>query len=287
MRGRILYILQGALAGFLFGTSAIFIRFLPSMDPFMIGFYRLITATMILTLLSLVLYRAVLFETLRCKGFRAPLLGIIIGGHFAAYISSVKHTSVMNATVLTNTTPIFASLFSWVFLRVEPSSRSIMGVTLALTGIIAIFWGAGGFEASGFGDLEAVIAALLWAAYLVIGRDVRVKSHPVTVMIPIYSASSILLLLSGLVFGSPRLPLMNEAPAILGLAIFPTALGHTLSFSSLKGLQPYQTAILSFLEPVVATLLAIPLLNEIPQANALAGALLIFIGIYFAVSRTR
>ncbi len=287
MKSRLPYILQGGLAGFFFGTSAIFIRFLPLMDPFMIGFYRLIIATVILTSLSLIFYRVALLETFRSRGFKASILGIIIGGHFAAYISSVKHTSVMNATVLTNTTPIFASLFSWMFLQVKPSTRSITGVTLSLIGMIVIFWGARSFEASIFGDLEAVFAAILWAVYLVVGREVRVKSHPVTIMIPIYSTSSILLLFSGLVLGNPRLPLTYEVPAILGLAIFPTTLGHTLSFSSLKGLQPYQTAILSFLEPVVATLLAIPLFNEIPQANALAGAVLIFIGIYLVVSIER
>jgi drug/metabolite transporter (DMT)-like permease len=287
LRGRFLYILQGGLAGFFFGTSAIFIRFLPLMDPFMIGFHRLIISSIILTIISIVFYRSVLFETFKNRGFKAAILGVIIGGHFAAYISSVKHATVMNATVLTNMTPVFASLFSWILYQVKLSSRSSLGIMLSLIGMVVIFWGARNGEANIIGDFEAVAAALLWALYLVFGREVRVKSHPVTIMIPIYITSSILLLLSGFLLGNPRQPLLSEVPAILGLAIFPTTLGHTLSFSSLKGLQPYQTAILSLLEPIVATLLAIPLFNEVPQANALIGALLVFAGIYLVVSIER
>jgi drug/metabolite transporter (DMT)-like permease len=287
LRGRVFYILQGGLAGFFFGTSAIFIRFLPLMDPFMIGFYRLIISSIILMIISMVFYRPILLETFKDRGFKASILGVIIGGHFAAYISSVKHTTVMNATVLTNMTPVFASLFSWILYQVKLSSRSSLGIMLSLIGMVVIFWGARNGEANIIGDFEAVAAALLWALYLVFGREVRVKSHPITIMIPIYTTSSILLLLSGFILGNPRQPLLSEVPAILGLAIFPTTLGHTLSFSSLKGLQPYQTAILSLLEPIVATLLAIPLFNEVPQANALIGALLIFAGIYLVVSIER
>jgi drug/metabolite transporter (DMT)-like permease len=287
LRGRVFYILQGGLAGFFFGTSAIFIRFLPLMDPFMIGFYRLIISSIILMIISMVFYRPILLETFKDRGFKASILGVIIGGHFAAYISSVKHTTVMNATVLTNMTPVFASLFSWILYQVKLSSRSSLGIMLSLIGMVVIFWGARNGETNIIGDFEAVAAALLWALYLVFGREVRVKSHPITIMIPIYTTSSILLLLSGFILGNPRQPLLSEVPAILGLAIFPTTLGHTLSFSSLKGLQPYQTAILSLLEPIVATLLAIPLFNEVPQANALIGALLIFAGIYLVVSIER
>ncbi len=287
MRSRFFYILQGGLAGFFFGTSAIFIRFLPLMDPFTIGFYRLIISSIILTIITMIFYRATLFETFKNKGFKASILGIVIGGHFAAYISSVKYTTIMNATVLTNMTPVFASLFSWIFYQVKLSSISSLGITLSLIGMVAIFWGAGNGEANIIGDFEAVVAALLWALYLVFGRKVRLESHPITIMIPIYLASSILLLLFGFFFGNPRQPLASEIPTILGLAIFPTTLGHTLSFSSLKGLQPYQTAILSLLEPIVATLLAIPLFNEIPQVNALIGALLIFVGIYLVLGIER
>ncbi|MCS7125819.1 MAG: DMT family transporter [Aigarchaeota archaeon] len=287
MKGRLFYVVQGGLAGFFFGTSAIFIRFLPSMDSFTIGFYRLALATIFLTVPSIFLIRRTLLETLKLKGVRALLLGIIIGGHFAMYISSVKLTTVMNATVLTNTTPIFASLLSLLFYKVKPSSRVSLGILVSLIGMFVIFLGARSGGASMVGDLQAVLAALLWAIYLVFGRNVRIGSNPIAVMIPIYLSSSLLLCTSSFFLGNLRPPSSTEIPAIFGLAVFPTALGHTLSFSSLKGLQPYQTAILSFLEPVVASILAIPLFGETPSSNALLGSLLIFAGIYLVVSVER
>lgn len=285
--GRALYILQGGLAGFFFGTSAIFIRFLPKMDAFMIGFYRLILATAFLLPFLTIFLRGVFFEAMRRKGRAASLLGLIIGGHFAAYILSVKHTTVMNATVLTNTTPIFAALLSWLIYGVKPGKRSGVGVAMAFGGMLLVVTGTTGGRASAVGDLEALLAAVLWALYMVFGKSVRRDAHPLALMIPIYAVSAAFLALLGLAAGDPRLPHSTELPAILGLAILPTALGHTLSFSSLKGLQPYQTAVLALLEPIVATGLAVVLFSEIPATLSLAGSAIVLAAIYLVTSAKR
>lgn len=275
------------MAGALFGTSAIFIRLLPGMNSFAIGFYRLALASLFLTMISLVFFRNDLLVTLRTRLWSASILGLIIGGHFAAYIDSVKHTSVINSTVLTNTTPIFASLLSTIFLGVRASTVAGLGMLISMMGMVVVFWRPG-LEGSGLiGDLEALASAVLWAVYLVVGKRLRAGVNPFTVMIPVYASSSILLSAMSLAAGGLRPPLNDEIPAILGLALFPTTLGHTLSFSSLRGLQPYQTAILSMLEPAVASLLAAVVLGEIPTANSVIGSIIIFAGIYLVVSRER
>lgn len=284
MRGRVFYILQGGLAGFFFGTSAIFIRYLPYMDSFMIGFYRLVIASLILTFFGVFFLREDLLKTFKIGGLRLIVLGFVIGLHFITYIDSVKNTTVMNATVITNTTPVFAIILSIIFYKHAPSLKSIMGIISSTIGIIVIFSTSLTFTSSVIGDFEALLSAIFWAVYLIYGKSLRGIANPFATMILVYVSSSLLLYIFGFFFGSPRLFTLNELPPILGLAILPTTLGHTLSFSSLKGLQPYQTAILSLLEPVVSTSLAIPLFGEIPTATAVAGSILVFIGIYLTVS---
>jgi len=284
LRGRVFYILQGGLAGFFFGTSAIFIRYLPYMDSFMIGFYRLVIASLILTFFGIFFLREDLLKAFKMGGFRLIVLGFVIGLHFVTYIDSVKNTTVMNATVITNTTPIFAIIFSVIFYKHVPSLKSIMGTISSTIGIIIIFSTSLTFTSNILGDFEALLAAIFWAVYLIYGKSLRSIANPFATMILVYVSSSLLLYVFGFLFGSPRLFTLSELPPILGLAILPTTLGHTLSFSSLKGLQPYQTAILSLLEPIVSTILAIPLFGEVPTAVAVIGSILVFAGIYLTVS---
>lgn len=287
MRGRAFYILQGGLAGFFFGTSAIFIRYLPHMDSFMIGFYRLVIASLILTFLGLFFFREDLLKAFRIGGLRLIILGFVIGLHFITYIDSVKNTTVMNATVITNTTPIFAIILSIIFYKHTPTLKSIMGIISSTIGIIVIFSTSLRFGSSFFGDFEALLSAIFWAVYLIYGKSLRCIANPFATMILVYISSSLLLFIFGFFLGSPRLFTMNELLPILGLAILPTTLGHTLSFSSLKGLQPYQTAILSLLEPIISTSLAIPLFGEVPTITAVVGSVLVFAGIYLTVSSER
>ena len=289
MNRRVIYLVQGISAGFFFGTASILIRFLPAMDPYTIGFYRLLIAVASLIPVTLLYLKREFFNTLRREGWKSSVLGLIIGGHFAFYISSVKHTTIMNSTVLANTTPIFASIFSWLILGVKPSLRTLLGILIAFIGMAALF-----FRESTWspifglrGDFEAILCAVLWSLYLVFGRDVRKRAHPVALMIPIYLVSGLFLLILSAELGSFRIPFSQELPFILGLAFLPTLLGHTLHFSSLKGLLPYQTSILALLEPLVASSLAIPLFNELPSLTALLGAAVILTGVYLVVSAER
>ncbi len=250
----------------------------------MIGFYRLVIASLILTFFGIFFLREDLLKAFKMGGFRLIVLGFVIGLHFVTYIDSVKNTTVMNATVITNTTPIFAIIFSVIFYKHVPSSKSIMGTISSTIGIIIIFSTSLTFTSNILGDFEALLAAIFWAVYLIYGKSLRSIANPFATMILVYVSSSLLLYVFGFLFGSPRLFTLSELPPILGLAILPTTLGHTLSFSSLKGLQPYQTAILSLLEPIVSTILAIPLFGEVPTAVAVIGSILVFAGIYLTVS---
>lgn len=267
------------LAGVFFSFSPILIRLLPRLDAFSIGFYRLGLASGIMFLAALIL------RELGKRGWgESLLLGLILGGHFAVFILSVKHTSVMNATVLVNTAPVFAALISWGFLGMRPGVRGWLGVTLGVTGVTLLFSERMSLEAGILGEIEALAGALLWAVYLNVGRRLRLKAHPLKTMPHIYLSSALLLLILALAAGGPAAPHVEEVPVLLGLAVLPTCLGHTLHFSSLRGLRPYQTSALALLEPLFASALAIPLFGEVPGLQALLGGGLTLLSIYLVSS---
>jgi drug/metabolite transporter (DMT)-like permease len=69
--------------------------------------------------------------------------------------------------------------------------------------------------------------------------------------------------------------------ALLGLGLLPTAIAHTLYFSSLSNLKSFETATMALLEPVGASLLGALLFQEVPAPVFVVGAVIVSLGIVF------
>ena len=63
--------------------------------------------------------------------------------------------------------------------------------------------------------------------------------------------------------------------------MFPTAIAHTLEFSSLSGLKSFETATMALLEPIGATVLAAALFQEVPGPIFAVGAAVVLVGVLF------
>ncbi|MDI6905139.1 MAG: EamA family transporter [Candidatus Bathyarchaeia archaeon] len=109
VRTRKLALTEGITAGVLFGTAAIFIRFLQNIDIFYIAFWRLIIACLSLAIILIVFRKSFNFNLVRKK---LLILSFFLALHFIFFISAVKDTTILNATVLVNTTPIFSTFVS-------------------------------------------------------------------------------------------------------------------------------------------------------------------------------
>jgi drug/metabolite transporter (DMT)-like permease len=285
--GRAFYIAQGAGAGFFFGTASIFIRFLPNMDALSISFIRVLAAGLFLTCVGVALRRTAFVEGLRRPGLSLAGLGFFLALHFIFFVAAVKNTSVVNATTLVNTTPAWALLLGWLVGRIKPSRLSLAGLALTLAGVLSMT--AGEFSTAPqnlLGNVYGLLGALFWALYLVAGKSVREGSELLVVVGPLYLWTAATTGVATLfVSGGITLPSAGELPPMTGLIVFPTILGHTLSFSSLKGLRPYEASALNLLEPLSATLLAALILYEVSPINIYLSAAVTLAGIYLVVSR--
>jgi drug/metabolite transporter (DMT)-like permease len=295
-RTRKLALTEGVIAGILFGTAAIFIRILQNVDAFSIAFWRLIVACLALALILLVLRKPINLDLVRKNSKDLVILSFLLGLHFVFFVFAVKDTTILNATVLVNTTPIFSVLISGFIFKLKPSHIAIFGLAVSFIGICVIAYAettvavatinTGGFSLNLKGDLEAVSAALVESFYLNYGRKIRSQMGIVSIMFPMY-------LLTALVVGALSIPLTGKvltlpigATSILllsGLGILPTAIAHTLYFSSLSNLKSFETATMALLEPIGATILGAALFQEIPSTWFIVGAVLILAGMLFVV----
>jgi drug/metabolite transporter (DMT)-like permease len=142
------------------------------------------------------------------------------------------------------------------------------------------------FSPSLKGDLEAVLASLVEAFYLNYGRKVRNQMSILSIMFPMYMLTAIIVGVLGVSTSSRILAVPSGVEIVLpliGLGILPTAIAHTLYFSSLSNLKSFETATMALLEPIGATILGIMFFREIPAYRFVLGSALILLGIFFVV----
>ncbi len=294
-RTRKLTLTEGITAGILFGTAAIFIRYLQNLDVFSIAFWRLIIACSILAAVLLVLGKLSGLKTSVMGNLKELfVLGIFLGLHFIFFVSAVKDTTILNATVLVNTTPIFSVFISAFLFNLKPSRLAMVGIAISVVGACVIAYAesmiAGldavsvGVAPSVKGDVEAVLAAFVEALYLNYGKKIRGQKAILPLMLPIYLFAALVIGVLSPIGASKRLQLPMEFGLILplfGLGALPTAAAHTLYFSSLSNLKSFETATMALLEPIGATVLGAILFGEFPAPLFVFGTALVLLGIVF------
>lgn len=275
-----LVLLVGVLAT---STSAILVRYAQEDAPsLVIAAGRLSTATLLL--LPWVWRRLPEWRRLPAQGWKLALLsGLMLGLHFAGYISSLRYTSIAAATVLATSTPIWVGLAAPLLLGERLSRSLVAGLALALAGgaLIGLEGGTAGSHLRG--NALALSSALTGAVYLLIGRSLRPRLSLVAYTTVVYGMAALTLLLLTWLAGlspvgyPPRVYLL-----FLVMALFPQLLGHSSYNYALAYLPAAYVSIAAIGEPVGASLLGWLLFQEAPGLLTFAGGALIMGGILLA-----
>jgi drug/metabolite transporter (DMT)-like permease len=295
-RTRKMALADGTVAGILFGTAAIFIRSIQGLGPFSIAFWRLAIACIALTVAMMLLKNPFNYSLVRKNQKELLVLSFFLGLHFVFFASAVMDTTILNATVLVNTVPILSMLVSILFFKLKPSRIALMGLVISFIGVCIIGYAEASVASGGSyqlghgpsakGDLEAFLAATVEAVYLNYGRKLRNQMNLLSIMIPTYLLTAVLVGLLSIPASSRIFTLsisLSNVLALVGLGILPTAIAHTLYFSSLSNLKPFETATMALLEPIGATILGIGIVHEVPGFLLAFGAAFVLMGIFFVV----
>lgn len=282
-KNRRLALSEGIIAGILFGTAAIFIR-LTDINVFSIALWRLIIAFAVVLFIILVLKGKLNTILIRSNFRHFLVLGMLLGTHFILFVSAVKNTSILNATVLVNTTPIFSMIISTFLYHIKPSKLVLAGMALSFIGAGIIAYGDArvGETTSLIGNLEATLAAVAEGFYLNYGRKKRSQIPLLPTMLFIYLAAALTVGATTILTGT-AFEVSNNLEILLlliGLGVLPTAAAHTLYFSSLSNLKSFETATMALLEPLGATLLGVAIFAELPTPIFVLGAILVLMGIF-------
>jgi drug/metabolite transporter (DMT)-like permease len=94
-------------------------------------------------------------------------------------------TSVANATVLCNLTPVVVTLFGWIVFKDRPRRLFVAAIALAMGGAFAMSAGADGHQGTNppLGDLFSLSVALWYAGYFLAVKAARATAGAMRVML--------------------------------------------------------------------------------------------------------
>ncbi|ANP88368.1 DMT family transporter [Rhizobium leguminosarum] len=271
------------LGGAAIGGSPIFVR-LSEAGPMATAFWRVALALIPIFIVSLVKKDAGPKPQSISDCALLTLPGLMLALDLAAWHLSLTMTSVANATLLANLAPVFVTLIAVLFFRARTSIVFLLGLVLALAGVVIL---KGGPAAVGNGDLSgdgaAMIAAFFYACYiLAIGR-LRSRFDTIRIMLWSTASAAVCIFPIAVFFEGQMLPATVFGWSILfGLAFVSHAGGQVAITYALAYLPAAFSSLTLLLQPVVAAILAWALLNEAIGTMQALGAAVVLAGIMVA-----
>lgn len=187
------------------------------------------------------------------------------------------------AAILNSTTPIFAFLITWAITRHEAVTlRKLLGTISGLGGICLII-GVGALSQLGqdlWGQLAIVAASVSYGAAAIYGHNFRHLDPMVPATGSLLCGAALLLPLS-LVIDRPwtLTPSAESLLALLGLAVFSTALAFVIYFRLLHTLGSVGTTSQAYLRIPVGVGIGVVFLGETLNGSAWIGLIFVFAGV--------
>jgi len=269
------------------GFAPILVRISP-VEAVASGFWRIFLAMPVFALLMLREQRPRQVDTTnRSRWAWAAILlpGIFFAADMALWNTSVNTTTVANATLLTNISPIFVALFSWLVFK-ERFTRIFLG------GMLLAFIGSGMLMGSSFqlkpenlwGDFLGALSGVFFGSYLL--SQSRLRMTYGTGHLMFYTSlvgAPILLFLCWLlgqnIFWNGNV--LSGWSILLALALVSHVGGQGLIAYALAHLPATFSAIGLLVQPLVATVVAWIALGESLSGLQIAGAAVVMMGVYY------
>jgi drug/metabolite transporter, DME family len=265
------------IASVLWGTSGVTGRFLyevSAFQPMTVAFYRLAVAAVALL---------IALGSLRLKNplRLSPILlamGIMQGFYQLCYFAAIPRVGVAIATLIALClAPIVVAILSVVVLRETLELKTVFALVLAIIGTGLLVGGGATLSFTSeriTGILLAVGSATGYAIFALCSRVAAKRYHPLQSTAVAFSLGALLLLpFTASQFTWPQNT--TQASLLLYLGLIPTALSYFLFLRGMRSVPATLASIVTLLEPLTATVLALLIFKEGFSVQSIVGACLL------------
>ncbi len=215
------------------------------------------------------------------------LSGCALAAHFAAWLPSLRMTSVAASTALVTTAPVWTLILDRSGIR---GCGVIWGVGCCIGGMVIIIgvdlgnsWGS---SQALVGDALALSGGLVGAIYTVLGSRIRQRVSTVSYTAVAYSACALVLMPLWLLLEPPAQNFSTRTwLELLGITISAQLFGHTALNRAVKTAGPTVVSLVVLLEIPGAIFLAWIIWGQRPPPLTVPGVALLVLGLALVLDR--
>ena len=267
--------------------SAIFVKWSEA-PASVIGMYRLLMTNLLL-LPWVYRYRQEWRQLSRIDLLKLVGSGFFLGLHFLLWMESLRYTSVASSTMILALEPILVMLGSFWIFKHRTSRASIIGVGIAIIGVIMIGWGDFALsEQALYGDLLSALGTVAVVIHLLLGQDLRRRVTSFVYNFAVFLVAGLCLAFYnwGAGYSFIDYPAREWFIFVL-MAVIPTVLGHMLFNWLLKYVNATTISMSILGEPVGASILAWVMLGEIMTPLQIIACILLLFGVWLFLKKER
>lgn len=269
----------------IFGTIGILRRYIP-LSSSVVALVRGVIGSLFLMLVLQLSKKSLDKQALRKNLPMLSLSGAAIGFNWILLFEAYNYTSVATATLCYYLAPILVILASPLVLKERLTPKSIVCTVTALAGMVLVS-GITETGFSGLSELKGILlgigAAVLYAGVILMNKKISgIPAYDKTIL-QLATASAALL---PYVLVTEDLGAISLSPVavllLLVAGIIHTGFAYWLYFGSMNDLPSHTVALLSYMDPILAILLSVVMLQEPMRLSAAIGAVLILGAAYIS-----
>lgn len=263
----------------IFGSIGVFVKNI-NLSSSEIAFIRGVIGSAFLICLSFLIHQKLSFKAIKENALLLILSGAGIGLNWIFLFESYKYTTISNATLSYYFAPIFVMILAPFVLKEKLTPLKVGCILTAMIGLFLIV-NTGGSNSSTLynhkvGILYGLLAAALYASVILMNKFIRNLSGYETTLVQLLVAALVLL---------PYI-LMKEHMSFTGLnsrsilflillGVIHTGIAYFLYFTAVKELKGQTIAVLSYIDPISAVIIAAIFLGESMGPVQMVGGALI------------
>ena len=212
------------------------------------------------------------------------LFGVAINQLF--FFEGLNLTTPINAAIIMTTNPILVIVISALLIREKISLMKIIGIIFGFIGACNLILNSGDFSFNNnflTGNFLIFINATSYALYLVLVKNLMKKYNPITVMFYVFFFGLIFVF----PFGYENVMLIDLQIftteiylKVLFVIIFTTFIAYLFNGFALKSLTPATVSVYIYLQPLLASLIALFLNVDTLDMQKIISALFIFTAVF-------
>ena len=261
-----------------FGTLAPFVRRI-SVSSGELALYRAVLAALLIGVFLLITKQQLSFTSLKKELLLLLLSGVAMGFNWILLFEAYKFTTVAIATLSYYFAPVIVTLVCPLLFHEKLTKKQILCFVMSTLGLSLVTGitnlGSGGNDAVGI--LFGLGAALLYATVILLNKFIKGVTGIHRTFLQFLAAIAVLipyvLLTSGVNLGNLDL---TGWSCLLIVGLVHTGVTYCLYFTSLKELPGQEAAILSYIDPLVAVVIGVVVLQEpLSWQQLLGGAMIL------------